>query len=48
MVPIIVPKHSVVKKGIYYKDKTGSQTIRTVNVSRWDPRSDENTRVDSY
>ena len=37
MVQINLPKNSEVKKGIYYKDKTGSKNIRKVNVYRWDP-----------
>ena len=39
MVQINLPKNSEVKKGIYYKDKTGSKNIRKVNVYRWDPSS---------
>ena len=48
MVQINLPKNSEVKKGIYYKDKTGSKNIRKVNVYRWDPSSGENPRLDSY
>ena len=48
MVQINLPKNSEVKKGIYYKDRTGSKNIRRVNVYRWDPSSGENPRVDSY
>ena len=48
MVQINLPKNSEVRKGIYYKDKTGSKNIRKVNVYRWDPSSGENPRVDSY
>ena len=39
MVQINLPKNSEVKKGIFYKDKTGSKNIRKVNVYRWDPSS---------
>ena len=48
MVQINLPKNSEVKKGVYYKDKTGSRNIRKVNVYRWDPSSGENPRLDSY
>ena len=48
MVQINLPKNSEVKKGIYYKDKTGSKNIRKVNVYRWDPSLGKNPRVDSY
>ena len=32
MVQLNLPKNSEVKKGIYYKDKTGSKNIRKVNL----------------
>ena len=37
MVQIRLPEKSKVKKGNYYKDKTGSKNLRKVNVYRWDP-----------
>ena len=42
MVQISLPKKSEIKKGYYYKDKTGSINIRKVNIYRWDPASGEN------
>ena len=48
MVQIALPKNSKVKKGDFYKDKTGSKNIKKVNVYRWDPSTDENTRLDTY
>ena len=34
MVQIRLPEKSKVKKGNYYKDKTGSKNLRKVNVYR--------------
>ena len=48
MVKFNLPENSKIKKGTYYKDKTGSKNIRKVNVYRWDPSSNENPRVDIY
>ena len=48
MVQINLPKNSEIKKGNYYKDKTGSKNIRKVNIYRWDPVSGENPRIDTY
>ncbi len=48
MVQINLPKNSQVKKGKYFKDKTGSKNLRKVNVYRWDPSSGENPRIDTY
>ena len=48
MVQINLPENSQVKKGKYFKDKTGSKNIRKVNVYRWDPSSGENPRIDTY
>ena len=36
MVQLSLPKNSEVKKGKYFKDKTGSKNLRKVNVYRWD------------
>ena len=48
MVQINLPDNSKVKKGKYYKDKTGSKNLRKVNVYRWDPSTGENPRIDTY
>ena len=48
MVQIRLPEKSKVKKGSYYKDKTGSKNLRKVNVYRWDPSTEENPRIDTY
>ena len=44
MVQINLPKNSKIQQGHYYKDKTGSQNIRKVNIYRWDPATGENPR----
>ena len=41
-------KTQKVKKGQYYKDKTGSKNIRKINIYRWDPSKNENPRLDTY
>ena len=48
MVQITLPKNSKVKKGNFYKDKTGSKNTKKINVYRWDPSTDENPRLDTY
>ena len=48
MVQISLPKNSKLQKGKYYKDKTGSNNLRKVNVYRWDPSTGENPRIDTY
>ena len=48
MVQINLPENSQVKKGKYFKDKTGSKNLRKVNVYRWDPSTEENPRIDTY
>ena len=48
MVQIGLPDNSKVKKGKYFKDKTGSKNLRKVNVYRWDPSTEENPRIDTY
>ena len=48
MVQINLPENSQVKKGKYFKDKTGSKNLRKVNVYRWDPSTGENPRIDTY
>ena len=47
MVQISLSKNSEIKKGNYYKDKTGSKNIRKVNIYRWDPATGENPRIDT-
>ena len=48
MAQIGLPNNSKVKKGKYFKDKTGSKNLRKVNVYRWDPSTEENPRIDTY
>ena len=48
MVQFNLPSNSKIKKGQYYKHKTGSKNIRKVNVYRWDPSKNENPRIDTY
>ena len=48
MVQIALSKNSKVKKGNFYKDKTGSKNIKKVNVYRWNPSTGENPRLDTY
>ena len=48
MVQISLSEKSQIKKGKYFKDKTGSKNLKKVNVYRWDPSSGENPRIDTY
>ena len=48
MVQISLPENSEVKKGKYFKDKTGSKNLRKVNIYRWDPSSGDKPRIDTY
>ena len=48
MVQINLPKDSEIKKGKYFRDKTGSKNLRKVNIYRWDPSTGENPRIDTY
>ena len=48
MAQINLSENSQIKKGKYFKDKTGSKNLRKVNVYRWDPSTGENPRIDSY
>ena len=48
MVQINLPQNSKIKKGEYYKDRTGSKNIRKVNIYRWDPSNGKNPRIDTY
>ena len=48
MVQFKLPENSKIVKGDYYKDKTGSQNLRKVNVYRWNPSDSKNPRIDTY
>ena len=48
MVQINLPDNSKVKKGKYFKDKTGSKNLRKVNIYRLYPYVGENPRIDTY
>ena len=48
MVQINLPTNSKVQKGQYYKDKTGSQNIKKININRCDPSKNEKPRIDTY
>ena len=37
MVQFNLPKNSKILKGKYYKDESGSNNLKKVNVYRWDP-----------
>ena len=45
MAQLSLPKNSEVKKGKYYKDKTGSKNLRKINIYRWDPSTEENPEL---
>ena len=48
MVQFNLPENSKILKGKYYKDKSGSNNLRKINVYRWDPSKNENPRVDTF
>ena len=48
MVQFNLPENSKVLKGKYYKDKSGSNNLRKINIYRWDPSKKENPRVDTF
>ena len=48
MVQFNLPKNSKILKGKYYKDKSGSNNLKKVNVYRWDPSTKENPRIDTF
>ena len=48
MVQINLSENSKIKKGKYFKDKTGSKNIKKVNVYRWDPSTNLNSSVDTF
>ena len=48
MVQFSLPQNSKIVKGKYYKDKSGSNNLKKVNVYRWDPSNKENPRIDTF
>ena len=48
MAKFTLPKNSKILKGKFYKDKTGSNNLKKVNVYRWSPASNENPRIDTF
>ena len=48
MAQFSLPQNSKILKGIYYKDKSGSNNLKKVNVYRWDPSQKGNPRVDTF
>jgi succinate dehydrogenase / fumarate reductase iron-sulfur subunit len=48
MVQFNLPKNSKILKGNYFKDKTGSENIKKINIYRWDPDKKENPKIDTF
>ena len=48
MAQFSLPNNSKIVKGKYYKDKTGSNNIKKVNVYRWNPDDGKNPRIDTF
>ena len=48
MVQFNLPQNSKILKGKYYKDKSGSDNLKKINVYRWDPSTKENPRIDTF
>ena len=48
MVQFNLPQNSKIIKGKYYKDKSGSNNLKKVNIYRWDPSKKENPRIDTF
>ena len=48
MTAFSLPQNSKIVKGNFYKDKTGSKNLKTVNVYRWSPDDDQNPRIDTF
>ena len=48
MAEFSLPNNSKIVKGEYYKDKTGSNNLKKVNVYRWNPDDGKNPRVDTF
>tara|TARA_B100000575_G_scaffold254359_1_gene223473 strand:- start:983 stop:1759 length:777 start_codon:yes stop_codon:yes gene_type:complete len=48
MTEFSLPQNSKIVKGNFYKDKTGSKNLKTVNVYRWSPDDGKNPRIDTF
>ena len=48
MAQFSLPQNSKILKGKFYKDKTGSNNLKKINVYRWNPSNNENPRIDSF
>ncbi len=48
MAQFSLPQNSKILKGKYYKDKSGSNNLKKVNVYRWDPSQKGNPRIDTF
>jgi succinate dehydrogenase / fumarate reductase iron-sulfur subunit len=48
MVEFVLPKNSRVEKGKAYQSKTTVGELRSFDIYRWDPDSDDNPRLDTY
>ncbi len=48
MVQFNLPENSKILKGNYFKDKTGSKTLKKVNIYRWEPSKNENPKIDTF
>ena len=48
MAQFSLPENSKILKGNYYKNKSGSNSLKKVNVYRWDPSTKENPRIDTF
>jgi succinate dehydrogenase / fumarate reductase iron-sulfur subunit len=48
MTAFSLPQNSKIVKGNFYKDKTGSKNLKTVNVYRWSPDDGKNPRIDTF
>ena len=48
MVKFSLPQNSKILKGEFYKDKTGSNNLKKVNVYRWNPSNNQNPRIDTF
>ena len=48
MVQFSLPQNSKILKGKYYKDKSGSDNLKKVNIYRWNPSNNENPRIDTF
>ena len=47
MVQFSLPENSKILKGNYFKDKTGSKSIKKINIYRWDPDKKDNPKKPS-